>query len=290
MFFLAPMLLVSPIEAWVTKSQSIFGAQISEIQDMMDGKVVARNAQAQLGYLWTMPASIDDTTGLGGGITWAFNPKLCDLLQPIFKEDVPFLGNGVFVGCSDYKAAIARAFDKWSANSRFIKFIDVSEECTKLGLNHGPPTDPPQTHKYSHGGCPLAEIWVTNKETSAQQVARRQLYGENPTHGPGRHLADLLDSPGTELLLDVYSGSEQHRLRRLEEQLVEPTESNQETGGVAVATALTHARYTSDFRYTNGDRPFFKDATTGAITYGRSVVEAYAGTFSFNVCPVRSPS
>ena len=47
---LAWLLLAGPTATygWVSKSQSIFGAQISEIQDQMEGKVVDRAVQAQV--------------------------------------------------------------------------------------------------------------------------------------------------------------------------------------------------------------------------------------------------
>ena len=37
----------------------------------MKGKAVSRDVRAQLGYLWTYPANVDDDNGLGGGITRA---------------------------------------------------------------------------------------------------------------------------------------------------------------------------------------------------------------------------
>ena len=47
---------------------------------------------------------------MGGGITWAWDPAMCDLLQPKFREDV--FGMGHFLGCAEMKAAVSRAFDK----------------------------------------------------------------------------------------------------------------------------------------------------------------------------------
>ena len=61
------VLLVAACHAWVTKTQSIFGGQISDIQAQLSGQPVDRAVEAQLGYLWHMPTSIDDTRGLGGG-------------------------------------------------------------------------------------------------------------------------------------------------------------------------------------------------------------------------------
>ena len=78
------LLLCSSARAWVSKTQSIFGGQITEIQAQMRGQKVDRAVEAQLGYLWHMPADIDDTRGLGGGITWAWDDALCAPLQTQF--------------------------------------------------------------------------------------------------------------------------------------------------------------------------------------------------------------
>ena len=106
----AIVFLAVPAAGWVTRSQSVFGAQIDEIQAQMRGDAPMRTtAQAELGYLWYAPYDTNTTRGLGGGITWAFDSNLCGQLQPLFKEDIFYFN---LVGCNEFKAAIARAFDK----------------------------------------------------------------------------------------------------------------------------------------------------------------------------------
>jgi hypothetical protein len=39
-----------------------------------------------LSWLWTDPADASDTTGLGDGITWAWDLALCAKLMPVFEE------------------------------------------------------------------------------------------------------------------------------------------------------------------------------------------------------------
>ena len=82
--------------------------------------------QQTLGYLWDLPASSTSTRGLGGGITWAWDPVLCDDLQPQFREDFFFIE---YISCKDLKAAMHRAFMSWSANHAYISFVDVTTEC-----------------------------------------------------------------------------------------------------------------------------------------------------------------
>ena len=129
---------------WSTRAQTDFGAPISVIQAQMHGQPNRRAQQGQLGYLWSMPPSgvaAPNTTGtgrdhdaelygLGGGITWAWDPELCAPLLARFREDIA----GVqFITCDDAQAAVARAFSKWSDNNRHLRFIDVTSECRKLG-------------------------------------------------------------------------------------------------------------------------------------------------------------
>ena len=52
-----------------------------------------------------------------------------------------------------------------SANNRFIHFLEVTAECEKLGQLYGPPTQPAQSGR-QHGGCPLAEVWITAMDSS----------------------------------------------------------------------------------------------------------------------------
>mmetsp|Transcript_48604 Transcript_48604/g.127008 ORF Transcript_48604/g.127008 Transcript_48604/m.127008 type:complete len:663 (-) Transcript_48604:239-2227(-) len=256
---LAILAVAGPAHGWVTSSQSLYGAQIEQVKDMMEGQVTGRTPIAELGWLWHYPTSNDDNRGLGGGITWAWDSALCSKLEPRFREDI--IG-GDLVGCNEMKAAIARAFDKWGANSRFLHFLDVTKECENAGLNYGPPGSESQIEQ-PHGGCPLAEIWVTYLSSS---VSRRRLDNLLPEGVP----ADFMG--------ERWVGEED--ARRLSES-GGTTIQAQEGGAVAVATALPHARYVSDFRYTNGKKAFY--TVWGNEVYNRSVVETYAGTFSFNV-------
>ena len=61
---------------WVTISQSRHGAQLNTIKSQMAGEQLDYGPMVQqtLGYLWDLPASSTSTRGLGGGITWAWDP------------------------------------------------------------------------------------------------------------------------------------------------------------------------------------------------------------------------
>ena len=100
---LLTLALVAPVFAWVSKSQSMYGAQISEIAAQMNGASSSRDPQAQLAWLWHFPENTGDSRGLGGGITYAWDPNLCEPLASRFSEDI--FGFPGFLDCSTIKAA-----------------------------------------------------------------------------------------------------------------------------------------------------------------------------------------
>jgi len=151
----AILVLLARAEAWTTISQSQFGAQLHTIQSQMYGNRTAADPNKLLGFLWSSPHNVRDRRGLGGGITWAWDPQLCELLKPRFGEDFAFME---FVGCDEIKAAMHRGFASWSDNHALISFIDVTDECAKLGE--------------LHQGCRLAELWVTALGSSAGKERR----------------------------------------------------------------------------------------------------------------------
>ena len=133
---------------WTATSQSVFGAQLSDIRAQLSGNVSSISAQRALGYLWHMPASSISQRGLGGGITWAWDPELCDSLLDLFHEDLFFAS---IVTCNDLKAAMHRAMASWSANHQHIRFVDVTDECAVL-------------YGETRADCDLVELWVTRRE------------------------------------------------------------------------------------------------------------------------------
>lgn len=134
--------------AQVTLAQQHYGAQVDEwiLESKGTTGISDKSAQAQLylsrGQLWNMPDDPESTHGLGGGIAYAWDPKLCDLLLPRMRENVMNL-----ISCADLKASLQRGFDAWAINNRFIKFIDVSSAC--------------QQQYTLTQDCPLAEVWVS---------------------------------------------------------------------------------------------------------------------------------
>lgn len=143
---LAPLLAsVGPAQAWVTETQSRHGTTIEYIRNESLGRVVTGGTPEQsLGLLWTQPEFLGDDTGLGGSITWAWDPALCDKMLPKFNEDFWFFS---LINCDSVKASVLRALHTWEANSRHIKFHDVSAKC--------------EATLTSDGVCPAAEIIFT---------------------------------------------------------------------------------------------------------------------------------
>ena len=202
------LLLVARAEAWVTISQSYWGAQLNDIRAQMGVNTsVAVEPVQRLGYLWTSPAESASERGMGGGLTWAIDPNLCENLLSSFQEQ-PFLGIS-FVTCREIQAALHRGFSAWADNSAKLRFVDVSKECVAAG--------------FTDATCPLAKIFVTWLTPANLQAldgnGRRRL-----AHGP--HADD--SGPDTE-----------HSLISAE---------RQSKGGDTAALARSFPGYTNTFR------------------------------------------
>uniref|UniRef100_A0A7S4HEX3 Uncharacterized protein n=1 Tax=Prymnesium polylepis TaxID=72548 RepID=A0A7S4HEX3_9EUKA len=138
------------VACWTTLPQTAFGGPASDIarsvlSAAVNGTVLQIDPRRNLGRIWHYPAIAMDTQGLGGGITYAWDPLLCDAILPIFREDIFFFE---LITCKDIQQSMSRAFHAWSNNHRFLSFLDVTQECERI-----------------HGGvyenCSVAELWVT---------------------------------------------------------------------------------------------------------------------------------
>ena len=104
---------------WITISQAKFGAELGAIRAQLHGNSTGDLPPDQeLGYLWSLPGrpphhhvavgksvAAEQEPLRTGGITWQWDPYLCDVLVPGFREDI--LGVRV-VTCDSLKAAMAR--------------------------------------------------------------------------------------------------------------------------------------------------------------------------------------
>ena len=104
-------------------------------------------------FAWDVPETSTDETGLGGGITFAIDPQMCDRLLLRFREQsqstlAAVLNLGIkFVDCGEIYDALKRAFDTWSANQKLLSFKDVTLPCTRAG------------HQYA-ADCTHAEVAI----------------------------------------------------------------------------------------------------------------------------------
>eukprot|EP00965_Chrysotila_dentata_P223859 6193833-Pleurochrysis_carterae.AAC.2 len=101
------VLCSAPTAGWTTISAANFGTTLKTTQEQMAGvcEECQRDPMRGLGYIWTFPESPNDDTGLGGGITYALDPKLCDDMLPRFMEDIWFIP---FLNCGDLEDAFTR--------------------------------------------------------------------------------------------------------------------------------------------------------------------------------------
>ena len=246
---LAVLGLAAPVTSWVTISQSYWGAKIDDIMLQMRPESSSSVEPVQrLGYLWSQPETTSESKGLGGGITWAFDPTLCENILPSFSEQ-PVFGISV-IDCNQIRASIHRGFATWSDNSAKLTFIDVTQECAQNGT-------PDVT-------CPYAEVfvtWLTDADLDAMK-------GSSGEENRRRSLTMVrAAASGTNA-----SSSERRALEALEAPQVElsPTMQEMSAGGTTAALARSFPAYTSDFRSTNGVEP------------SGLVVETTRATIAFN--------
>ena len=130
--------------------------------------------------LWSRPTTEQPSLGLGNGITFAWDSRLCEALLSQFNEDLPFAR---LVTCDSLRAAVTRAFASWSAHHPLIAFHDVTNEC--FG---GPPLGEPGSPLYlapsagsSSGGslrCTLAEVFISSEQPDAVTASTSSAGGE----------------------------------------------------------------------------------------------------------------
>ena len=89
------------------------------------------------------------TSGLNGGITFAFHKDFCKNLLHLFPEENP-TGEGketTFLTCEELRDVVARAFNTWAINHRSISFKDVTDKCVDV---------------ITTSGCASAEIFIVS--------------------------------------------------------------------------------------------------------------------------------
>ena len=134
-------------------------------------------------FAWSMPTASNDEAGLGGGITFAIDDKLCERLLVRFREQsqdtwAAVMNLGIkFVDCAEIYDAINRAFGTWSANHKLLQFKDVTEPCRRAGQPNA--TD-----------CLHAEVAIDAVNASANLAAyvidRPRRGGQFSYNPPGR--------------------------------------------------------------------------------------------------------
>jgi len=77
---------------------------------------------ASLVFRWTLPADSSDSSGLGGGLSYAMEPDFCPKMIDHFRDKE-------WISCDGIAHAIRRAFQSWAANHQMISFTNVSATC-----------------------------------------------------------------------------------------------------------------------------------------------------------------
>ena len=115
------LLVYAMAHAWITTSQE----QDDVSAETLD---VIRASNGAVNRVWSLPEDTTNSKGLGGGLTFAYDEKICDELLPAMSEASGLWGLS-FVDCSSISAAIRSAFASWTVNHPNIKFHDVTNDC-----------------------------------------------------------------------------------------------------------------------------------------------------------------
>ena len=113
---LAPLtllLLLPPVLGWVSTSQEQRDSSATSLAQL-------RASRGNLNRVWTYPPDATSSAGLGGGLTFAYDRKICDELLPAMSEASGLWGLR-FVDCDTIFAAIRSAFASWSVNHPDIR-------------------------------------------------------------------------------------------------------------------------------------------------------------------------
>ena len=96
---------------------------------------------------WALPENMSTAESLGAGISWAWDPQLCDKLMPLFPEETQlqayasvFFDMPKFIDCDLIKRMMQRAMASWAAANHNIRFFEVTTRCTEsYAANYVPP-------------------------------------------------------------------------------------------------------------------------------------------------------
>jgi len=158
---LAAVAFAMPVDAWVgfTRSSTDWPGRLATLAESTRSLPDAGIPTDLLVDLemdlsrWAMPEHASSTFGLGGGLAFAIDPRICDMLLPLLP------GSPL---CAELKGMIEDSFRVWSSYAPHVVFVDVSATCASRLAE----SDPNAT-------CPEAEIWVSAdhlKDASAAAI------------------------------------------------------------------------------------------------------------------------
>lgn len=160
---LAALALAPAARGWVlfpAEAMQKNGVKLKNITDLLHHKKIDG---LPVLYRWTANTDLRLDKGLGGGITYAFEPQFCELMLPLFSEGKDVFRFYEFVTCDVVKDVVVSGFRTWSANSRNIYFTDVTGNCdnlTKWEKQEGS-----SCTSLTCAYCPLAEVIITAFES-----------------------------------------------------------------------------------------------------------------------------
>lgn len=132
------------------------GVRVESIHDLLNKNRIAGRPPM---FRWSLSDTWREEYGLGGGITFAFDPNFCSDILPMFAEGKDLFKFEKFVTCYTIKDTVRSAFSTWESNNRNIYFTDVSGICDENELwRNVSESDCSSTRCTT---CPIAEVMIT---------------------------------------------------------------------------------------------------------------------------------
>lgn len=100
---------------------------------LQNNKISSTNPNSLLGNArrWPAPTEVGDSAGLGGGISFAYDPQFCEQMLPRFAAEsaIDPLGLTEELRCAQLYAAMDNAMDTWANNHPAVKFTRDFSKC-----------------------------------------------------------------------------------------------------------------------------------------------------------------
>lgn len=141
------------------RQESLTG--ITTIDDLMN----ATTADGQpVFFRWPAHLDLLNSSGLGLGITYAYDPDFFDEMLPHFREGNQMIQHFKMVTGNSIRQLVGNAFASWSMHNPHVRFVDVTDLCDGNWRDVSNSVTPKKRE------CDKAEIIITTYDQSESDI------------------------------------------------------------------------------------------------------------------------